>query len=357
MSNLPGKKIYKVHQWSGLIAGIFIFIMGLSGAVLVWHEDLEALEHHALWRVDNRRPVSIDKAYQRIIQRYPGREIRLQRFSTDPTQTLIFSLRRPEQRLLVFAHPANGRLLAVLDSDKTITNWLLQLHYSFHAGLAGQLLVFGTGILFLLSLITGVFTYRKAIGRMLLLRVEFKRKTKRSVASSLHRFVGVWALVLNLLMVFSGLMISYGIVAGGLRTVGTAPAPIASPPLQFSIDGALKTLREQYPAFTPTYMRFPKTAGQPLSVNGKVAGQPFYYSQFYNAATFDRVSGQFAGLKSNTDASAGLKFDSLVHAVHFVEFGNWLVKALFCAVGLSAPLLSITGFFLWQWKKKAVRSA
>jgi uncharacterized iron-regulated membrane protein len=355
MSNLLGKKVYKIHQWSGLIAGIFIFIMGLSGAVLVWHEDLEALEHRSRWQVENRQPVSIDKAYQTLSRQYPNWEIRLQRFSTDPTETLIFSLRRPGQRLLVFAHPANGRLLAVRDASKTFTYWLLHLHYAFHAGLAGTILVFCVAILFLLSLVTGVITYRRAIGKMLLFRLGFKTKTKRAFASSLHRFVGVWALVLNLLMVFSGLMISYGIVAGGLKTVQATPAPIASPPLAFSIDGALKTLQARYPEFKPTYMRFPKTADQPLSVNGTVDGQAFYYSQYYNAATFDQTTGQLTGLKRNTTAATGAKFDSLMHAVHFVEFGNWLVKLLFCFIGLSAPLLSITGFLLWQWKKKKAR--
>ena len=352
MSNLLGKNVYKIHQWSGLIAGIFIFIMGLSGAVLVWHEDLEALEHRSRWRVDNQAPVSIDKAYQAITRQYPNWEIRLQRFSTDPAETLIFSLRRPDRRLLVFAHPADGRLLAVQDATKTVTYWLLHLHYAFHAGLAGSLLVFCTGILFCLSLLTGLITYRKAIGKVLLFRAGFKTKTKRAFASSLHRFVGVWALVLNLLMVVSGLMISYGIVASGLKTAGVVPGPVASPPLAFSIDGALKTLRDQYPEFSPTYMRFPKTADQPLTVNGTVEEQAFYYSQFYNAATFDRASGQLTGFRRNTTAAAGAKFDSMMHAIHFVEFGNWLVKLLFCFVGLSAPLLSITGFLLWQWRKR-----
>ena len=140
-------------------------------------------------------------------------------------------------------------------------------------------------------------------------------------------------------------MISYGIVSKGLKAA--APAPVLSPPLGFSIDEALKTLRLQHPDFQPTYMRFPKTADQPLTVNGKVAGQAFYHSQYYNAATFDRTTGQLKAMKLNTD-----QVDSLVHAVHFVEFGNWLVKALFCFGGLSAPLLSITGFLLWRWKKK-----
>jgi uncharacterized iron-regulated membrane protein len=347
MRHLLGKNVYKIHQWSGLIAGIFIFVMGLSGAVLVFHEELEALEHRSRWQVNNQAPVRIDPAYQNLTRRYPHWEVRLQRFSTDPTQTLIFSLRRPDQRLMVFAHPANGRLLAVRDGQKTITFWLLHLHYAFHAGLAGQILVLGTGVLFLLSLLTGVIIYRKAIGQMLLFRAPFKRKNRRAWASSLHRFVGVWALVLNLLMVASGLVISYGIVSNGLKAAGPAPAPALSPPLGFSIDEALKTLRLHYPDFEPTYMRFPKTDDQPLTVNGNVAEQAFYYSQYYNAATFDRTTGQFQAMKLNTDP-----VDSLVHAVHFVEFGNWLVKVLFCFGGLSAPLLSITGFLLWQWKKK-----
>jgi uncharacterized iron-regulated membrane protein len=357
MRHLLAKNVYKIHQWSGLIAGIFIFIMGLSGAVLVFHEDLEALEHRSRWRVDNQAPVSIDKAYRTIARRYPHWEIRLQRLSRDPAETLIFSLRQPDQRLMVFAHPANGRLLAVLNPYDTFTNWVLKLHYAFHAGLPGEILVFVVGMAFLVSLVTGVVTYRKAIGKMLLFQTSFNRKTRRSLASSLHRFVGVWALLLNLLMVASGLVISYGIVANGLKTAGKAPAPIASPPLGFSIDAALKDLRRQYPGFEPTYMRFPKTADQPLSVNGTMAGQAFYYSQYYNAATFDRATGQFLALAVNTTAKAGTRLDSVVHAVHFVEYGTRWIKALFCFVGLSAPLLSITGFLLWRWKTKKSKPA
>lgn len=357
MSKLQGKKVYRIHQWSGLVAGLFIFIMGLSGSVLVFHEDLEVLEHRSRWRVDSQAPVSIDKAYQTIARQYPHWEIRLQRFSTDPSETLIFSLRRPEDRLMVFAHPANGRLLAVLDPYETFSNWLLRLHYAFHAGLPGEILVFCIGLTFLVSLVTGLIVYRKAIVNMLLFRVGFKRKNRRALASSLHRFVGVWALVLNLVMVLSGLLISYGIVANGLKTAGTAPVRIESPPLGFSIDAALQTLHRQYPGFAPTYMRFPKTADQPLTVNGKVAGQAFYYSQYYNAATFERGSGRLLGIKLNTEAAAGPKLDSIVKAVHFVEYGNGWIKALFCLVGLSAPLLSITGFLLWRWKTRKTKVA
>ncbi|GEO06080.1 hypothetical protein AAE02nite_37440 [Adhaeribacter aerolatus] len=355
MRNPIGKKVYKIHKWCGLLAGLFILVMGLTGSVLVFNHELEAWEHRAYWEVNNQAPVNIDKAYRTITSQYQNWEIRLQRFSDNPQETLIFSLRRPEERLMVFAHPANGTILTALDSHKTITTWLLTLHYSLHADLTGKILVFITGLIFLISLLTGVITYRKVIFRMLLFRVSFSRKTKRSFASSLHRFVGVWALLLNLLMVITGAWISYGIMVNGFKAVGAPNKPIASPPLAISIDQALSTLREQHPDFQPTYMRFPKAEDQPLTINGFVTGQPFYYSQFYNAVTFDAKTGALLDVKLNPAAETTTKLDSISHSIHFLEFGNWLIKLLFCFVGISAPLLSITGFLLWKWKIKATK--
>ncbi|MBC7913552.1 MAG: PepSY domain-containing protein, partial [Pyrinomonadaceae bacterium] len=59
-----GKGIYKVHKWSGLIAGVFIFIMGISGSILVFHDEIEKTGNHPYLTVDNTLPVNIDVAYK-----------------------------------------------------------------------------------------------------------------------------------------------------------------------------------------------------------------------------------------------------------------------------------------------------
>ncbi|HEY0771139.1 MAG TPA: PepSY-associated TM helix domain-containing protein, partial [Sphingobacteriaceae bacterium] len=150
-----GRRIYKLHKWSGLFAGIIILILGLSGSVLVFHEELEALEFHRFLTTNNHEPVSIDKAYHTIAKKYPNRELRLQRFSENPNETLIFSIRHPAQRLTVFVHPSTGNIIKAIDSNKTFTTWLLTLHYSLHATLIGEIVVFIAGIAFLLSILTG----------------------------------------------------------------------------------------------------------------------------------------------------------------------------------------------------------
>ncbi|HEY0669689.1 MAG TPA: PepSY-associated TM helix domain-containing protein [Sphingobacteriaceae bacterium] len=347
-----GRRIYKVHKWSGLFAGIIILILGLSGSVLVFHEELEALEFRRFLTTNNHEPVSINKAYHTIAEKYPNRELRLQRFSENPNETLIFSIRHPAQRLTVFVHPSTGNIIKAIDSNKTFTTWLLTLHYSLHATLIGEIVVFIAGIAFLLSILTGIIIYRKAFMDMLLFRIKFRKKNKRSIASSLHRYVGVWALFLNIFIVLSGVLISYDIVSGGIKKRGAKSQVITSPEIKFSIDSALGVLKSQYPLFKPSYIRFPLAEGKPLGISGKVDGQSFFWSKFYNSVAIDASTGEISELKLNPSADGKTKLASIVRAVHFVEFGNFPIKLLFCLTGLSAPILSITGFLLWWWKRK-----
>lgn len=344
------KRIYSIHKWGGLIAGIFIFMLGISGSVLVFHEELDALEHRNEWTVSNTAPVQIDKAYQTIITKYKNYEIRLPRFSNNPKETLIFNLRRPEQRLTIFVHPSTGSILKVIDSNKTIVTWLLTFHYSLHSNLAGEIVVLIIGLIYLISLITGCIVYRKALIDMLLFRVKFRKKNKRSVASSLHRYVGVWALLLNLVIVISGLFISYDIVSKGIKK-GNNKTSLLTPEIDFSIDKSLQAIRSKLPQFHPSFIRFPLSKEKPLIINGTVDGQAFYYSRYYNNVSI-APSGKIGELKKANEADEATKLSSLVRAIHFIEYGNLTVKILFCLVGLSAPVLSITGFLLWRWKRK-----
>ena len=147
MGKLKGKQIFKIHQWAGLVAGLFIFLMGITGAILVFHHELEQWEHQEVWRVKNGSPVSVDRGYRSITRQYQNWDIRLQRFSQDPTETLVFQLRRPDRRLTVFVHPSTGAILKESDTEKTVVNWLLKLHYTLHAQLFGEIVVFLVGLL------------------------------------------------------------------------------------------------------------------------------------------------------------------------------------------------------------------
>lgn len=338
------KKIFSFHKWSGLIAGIFILLLGVTGAILSFHEEFESLEYKAARTVDNDQLVNIGRGLSGIIQKYPGWDIRLQKFSSDPSKSLIFQLRRPDDRLVLFVHPFTGSIIRVVKQTDSTVFWILKLHYSLHSGIAGEIIILVVGILFILSLITGLIVYRKALFKVLTFNTRFKKKNSRSVASSLHRYIGVWALTFNLLIAVTGTVISYEIVKSALDQ--QPASEIANPPIRVSVDEAIKRLKVRQPDFNPSYVRFPTAEGQPVVFAGRVDNQAYFYSKFYNTVNLDPVTGELGELKITRSLS------SLVRGIHFIEYGNFFIKFFFCLVGLSGPLLSITGFLLWKWSKK-----
>jgi uncharacterized iron-regulated membrane protein len=335
---------YKIHQCCGLIAGIFILAMGLTGAVLVFHEEIQALEHRTLWSVENNRSVSIDKAYQTLTSVYPNRSIRLIRFSRSPKETLIFSVKSDGGGSLVFMHPAEGKILKVVDRNSTLVGWILDFHSSFQSGKAGMIIVFIVGWVFLISLITGVLFYGKNILRILLFKTTFRYRSKRALYSSLHKYVSVWALLLNFILAVTGILISFD----NLEHHTTSKS--VSQPIKFSLDSALNVLHKKYPEYTPTYIRYPTNSAKTLLINGKVTGQAFYWTQYYNEVKINPATGEISALRLTSEANAKTKIASVVGVLHLVEFESVLVKLLFCFAGLSAPLLTITGFFMWRAK-------
>jgi len=338
------KKIYQVHKWSGFIAGLFILVLGITGSVLSFHQELEGLEYQKYKIVNNTQTVNIDKALKAINQEFLGWDIRLQKFSTDSRQTLIFQLRRPSERLILFVHPSSGAIMKVADQRDSNVFWILKLHYSLHSGLVGEVIVFIAGLLFILSLATGLIIYRKALFKVLTFQTRFLKKRKRSIASSLHRYVGVWALLLNLVMALTGMVISYEIIKSGLQN--QPASQIMNVDIPVSIDSVILALKESHPNFNPSYIRFPVKPETPIVLAGTVKHDAYFYSKYYNTVNVDIATGVIDDLKINKSLS------SLVRGIHFIDYGNILVKLLFCLVGISPPLLAVTGFLLWRWKKK-----
>ncbi len=350
MSVTLGKTMYKIHKWSGLIVGLFIFLLGVSGSILVFNQELEEYGRADYLKVDNTQPVDIDKAYQTVSSKFKNWDTRIEQFSENPSATLVFGLRRATQRLTVFVHPANGKILSQADSEKTIVKWILKLHYSLHAGAAGKTVVFISGCLFLISLITGLIIYRRAIVAVLLFKPTFSNKNKRAFASSLHRYVGVWAVFINLVIVISGLFISFDVMTNGF----SAPKKQLpdSPAITTSLQKVLKNINQLHPAFEASYIRFPTSAEAPILILGKLENQPFYYSKTASSVNADATTGELLEFNPATQASPKAKIASISRAFHFVEFDNIFVKLLFCLAGLSVPMLSVTGFLLWKFKKR-----
>ncbi|MGN6296520.1 MAG: PepSY-associated TM helix domain-containing protein [Ginsengibacter sp.] len=163
-----GKRIFSWHHWCGLIVGIFLLLMSISGSLLVFSDEIE-VAYESNWIAVNNPSGSFfyDASFSHIQKLYPGWEIRLYE-QPGINEALVYDLRKGTAMKKIFVHPVDGSILHVSDKvQDQLHRILLSLHYTLFAGTAGKIIVFFIGILFLVSLITGIYIYRKAIIRVI----------------------------------------------------------------------------------------------------------------------------------------------------------------------------------------------
>lgn len=348
---MKNRNILKYHSYAGLLVGVFLVLMGISGAILVFQHDIEDLQWQEHIQVENFESLEIDRGISEIQKHYPEWDTRLIHFQEN--EALIFNLRKPAERLFVFVHPTSGEIIKEVNELTTFTRWLLRFHYSFQAGAAGRIAVFVVGILFLFSLLSGLYIYRKSILKTLLFKTSVNKKSVRTYYSSLHRIVGVWALIFNLLLVVTGLFLAWKVAKAGLNPPAAPETPVVTAP----VGDILQKIEEENPDFDPTYVRLPLTEEATLTVFGVYEDDPFYYSEFGNYFLADYRNGEIFGAAKITEQDFSTKFMNTLIPLHFGQYGGIWTKILYCLIGFSGPFLSISGFIIWKKgnsKKKSI---
>jgi uncharacterized iron-regulated membrane protein len=349
------KYIFGWHHWCGLFVGLFLLMMSITGSVLVFSDELEMLEEHDIPAVQAIQGTpSFDASFQSVQKKYPDWEIRLYHLPK-ADEALVYELRQKENAKKVCVQPVSGEILGVNENaNQSIQRKLLLLHYTWFAGTAGKIIVFITGVLFLITLITGLIVYRKSLIKVFTFRVRFNRKTTRSFYSSLHRIIGVWSLIFNLLIVASGLWLSGQIVLNALKTPAiTAAKNKEVPPIQ-SIDAIVKKLNKEYPDFEIHLIRI-RPGGNTVQASGRLTNDPLVYGNYYSVVT---LNGNTLGIEKSSfmkDMPAGERLKKMAGPLHFGNYGGLPLKIAYCLLGFTPAFLSISGFILWRKRRRVKR--
>lgn len=350
--------LYKLHSISGLLAGLFILCMSVSGSLLVFQEEWDLAKQPAVEIQPGKPFLSIDSSYQLIRKAYPW--ARISQCNLPDTKQTSFrfvlydtTLSAKGQSSQLFQHPQNGSILSIRTPDsnhgRDLMNWLAELHSSLLLHRTGEWMVGVCALLFLFNLITGMFLYRKH-----LLAVIFFRKhafTKKKF----HQWVGVFALLFNLMIAFTGFWMQRYVFAKNFYQPFPAYHSIqtASPPLAYSFSVELQKLKDSFPDFTPHVIYFASRSGGNTAIYGSRSGNSFIHSKQLADALFLDSTGQLKKTAFVTDISRQDRFDIINAQIHFGGYGGWLLKLLYALLGMTGALLSISGFIIW-WRKKII---
>lgn len=359
------KRLFAFHGWLGLTFGLPLFVICFSGALAVFSPEIDRLIHPEM-RVrppadPEARPLPWDLLAARVAEASPGGEITRISRSDDPRTaweaTVSYS---PRDHRLVHLDPFTG-VVQGQRTTFTARSFFRIFHKQFYILEGplwphGRVVVCAFATVLLLSSITGLMLHRGWWKHLFRLRAS---RGGRVFASDLHRFAGVWSLLLGILFAVTGMwfLAERLMEDAGIRVhdpgPGIAPATLASrPPVleRLPLDTLLAGARDAYPGFEPTAVAFPRGAGDPVTIHGHGTAALADSDRVH----LDPYDGRVLHADKAHESGVGGRLESLARPLHFGRFGGWLTKLVWTAAGLLLSLGILAGAAIWWLRSRRV---
>jgi len=344
------KRLYKFHSWLGLIAGLGLLVIGLTGSVLVFKDELDRLLIPGLVTV--KQPLdpalSLDSLLTEFRLHLPGYEMTGWLPPAEPGLSgQVFAKAHGEKEgKLIYVNPATGEPLAnPMEWNASVMNWLLELHYTLLGDHVGAFIagLFALGLCLLG--VTGVWLYRGFWKTLFLLRW---RRSLRIFLSDLHKMVGITSTAFNLILGFTGAYWNLTHIIGHWIE-GPEPEPVkmVGPAFELPLDDLLSEAQSQIPGFQLRFLSLPETTGGPIMLMGCLADQHIFRSPYGSTVSFDSKTGAITDVVDSRKAGPWAQFVDSFSALHFGNFGGWPVKILWCLGGLSPGILAVSGAMMY----------
>lgn len=199
------KTLLRLHRWVGLALGALLLVQGLTGVMLVFRDELEALTHPELSVASAGEELPLQQLVETAREARP--DAVLQRAESTLGGALLFRFVEDEHPYLMALDPADGRILRQGPLAAWPGEWLFQLHHYLLAGDTGEWIVGIEGLALLFLAATGPIVWwpkRFASG----FRIVRDAGADRLVRS-LHRAAGAALALLVLTSAGTGTMMIF----------------------------------------------------------------------------------------------------------------------------------------------------
>ncbi len=359
------KLLFQIHLWAGIGLGLYIVMIGVTGAALVFREEIQhATEMPLVSKAELSGPAADPIAVaENVVKQYPGHRLASIVGPSREDPTLTIRIRKGRDLTAVQTHPITGKILGSASGQTSFLRWLQLLHFNLLFDRTGRI-VNGVGGLFLLILcLTGMIIWWPGIKAWRRgLRVDFRRQWK-TLNWDLHSATGFWALSIISMWAITGAYFAWPTqFQSAVNWFSPVSLAQVAPPAATKIGKAakpdLRALLADAKQRTPGGQLI--TLSPPTDSRGQIrivisrehppAIETSDY-HYYDPQTGDHSTVWHRGVNQ----SLGDLIMAWIVPLHFGTFGGdgpmgVAVKVLWVILGLTPPLLAITGFLMY-WNR------
>ena len=348
------RTLFTVHMWVGLVLGLFLAALGLSGSVLVYDDAIgnfldrppQALTAGMPLPLSMIQNIASDTAteqglrgqMQMILPQEPRQPITVRIGGISPMGNMPgMPVRRGLQ---LFIDPVSGEVLGTRTTALPgLLTFAHQLHGNFLMAREGRTVVVGwLGVAMCILGLSGLVLWWPKKGQW---KYAFKvRSTAEGLRfhRELHAATGIWIFVIFIAVSFSGVVIAWPQVFG-MPGRGSTPSVEPREGRRLGATEAVIAAQKVVPGLEARSVTIPGAPDQPISVgylsNGAIAA----------TAYVDPYRGTVLSVRDPSQS-----FLAWMRPVHQGSLGAvW--RFLVFLSGLAPSLFLVTGLVMW-WKKR-----
>lgn len=349
------------HASIGLLAGALIYILCVSGTLVVVHERWQRWEEPRAAETPQISAAAVQHGMEAVLASETGKPRTTHLYVHMPTDGLPRTVVTTDSGAAYI--DGDGRIAA--PEAHAWTEFVTNLHIYLHLPqIWGLILVGVLGAMLAALTITGVVAHPRIFRDAFRLRARGGRQLAQA---DWHNRLGVWTLPFALAIALTGAYVGLGAVGfqliastyhgGDLEKAyapiftGDMPEPAPDPrgaPAP-NVAAALATVAARFPEVRPTYVivHEPMTRSQHIQI---LASHPrrLIYGENY---MFD-AGGKFTGITGLSQGSAGRQVAASTYGLHFGSFGGLAVELGYIAIGLAMCVVTGTGMSIWLQKRR-----
>lgn len=354
------KALFQVHLWVGIAIGVWAFLIGLTGSILVFHEQIDDGANAMVTTpfLDPGFNAPKEQVLATVRTRFPKGLVSL-KLPERRGEAAVANIYMGNESYVMLLNPHTAAAIALRNRSLTLLQVVGRFHSNLMLNRPGRV---ANGILALFTLLlalTGIVVWWPG-------RAQWKRRLKVNFRApwrvwiwELHHAAGFWCLIYIVLSAATGAYFTwpqvyrdaiskFSPITQRPRYRIEPPGAAARRPLDELLDAADRAL----PGLPLHEIQLPSDGNQPVRVV-KLEGKPASMRTL-SFVVLNPYTAEVLGVERPASATAGDAVFGWIGPLHTGHFGGTWVAVLWALLGLSMPVLFLTGFLMW-WNRVIAR--
>lgn len=379
------KILHKAHLWMGLSSGFIVFILGISGCILVFVNEIKPIVYKDHYFVDAKDTLESRLSFTHLLNtaenhwgtEKPVSSVEIEnnaqrtwhfRAYKEDDNTGIWYWNEKKYYESLFVNPYTGAQVLSENGEYEFFRIMLYLHWSLLLKTEiGQPIIGTATLIFVILLLTGLYLWWPKNKKAQRVRFWFRWKKKtgnKRKNYDLHNILGFYSISIALILGLTGLIWAFSwfdqSVKWLLNNAGSSPKQEQMMPTKnlyapdFKIDTTLAIydqillkIQQENPDALAYNFYLPREKGMPLNVNVIYGKTYTSFLQQYNVQDGTLLNTIDFSSKDNGEKMRDLNYD--LHLGTILGIPGKIIVFLASLISASLP---ITGFYIWYNRRR-----